>query len=106
MSPRTRFCVVVAGAAAVEAMCIVVVRPPGQQLRTVVDVLAVEGVLFALVGALLLADRPFLATRRLLGLGDASRPTSRVRGAGWLALISGGALFAAAALSWSLAGSR
>jgi hypothetical protein len=91
---------------AAQAACIAVLRPPGQRLRTVVDALAVEGLLLALVGALLVADRPFLATRKLLGLGGANRPTSRVRGAGWLALISGGALFAAAALSWSLAGSR
>jgi hypothetical protein len=96
----------VAGAIGLQTACLAALRPPGQRLRAIVDVLAVEGLLLALVGALLLADRPFLATRRLLGLGGESRPAARVRGAGRLSLIAGGALFAASALAWALAGTR
>ncbi|MGQ0723275.1 MAG: hypothetical protein ACT4PE_17140 [Candidatus Eiseniibacteriota bacterium] len=106
MSPGTRLGAAVTGAVALQTACLAGLRPPGQRLRAVVDVLAVEGLVLALVGALLLADRPFLATRRLLGLGGESRPGAGVRGAGRLSLITGGALFAAAALAWSLAGTR
>jgi hypothetical protein len=103
---RARLGFAVAGAAVVQTAWILIARPPGERLRTMVDVLAVEGLLLAVAGALLIADRPFLATRRLLGLGDATRPAPRVRSAGWFALLAGGVLFAAAAVSWALAGSR
>jgi hypothetical protein len=104
VSGRIRLVAAVAAGAVVLPAGLAALRPPEQRLRAAVDALAVEGLLLALVGALLLADRPFLATRRLLGLAGENRPSSGRRGAGWLALAAGGALFAAAALTWSLAG--
>ena len=94
--------------------------PPGDRLRILVDVYAVQGILLGLGGAFLAVDRPFVAAR---ALGRPSPPEDfdeaepdadpsapgrrrreqRVRGA--LVLILGGLLFGTATLLWAMRGS-
>jgi hypothetical protein len=117
---RARFCLGVAGVVALEAAWFAL-RPPGARLRPFVDVLAVEGLGIALVGAFLVADRPFLAAREMAGRmrraegegpenaeRDDEPPRRRAgpvdRRAGAVALLVGGALFGVAALLWALGG--
>ena len=114
-SPILVVALVAAAVIVVEAAAVTLARPPGGRLRPFVDLLALEGLLVAVIGGLLAADRPFLAARALRrrAAGEAAPPArddppssgeaSPRRRAGWTALGLGAGLFALAAALWAIA---
>ncbi len=96
----------------VEAAILWVARPAGARLRPYVDLVAAEGILLALGGALVMVERPFLAARTLWRRAerDGEEPISRGpdrrqrrRAGGWVLLL-GAALFGLASLIWAIGG--
>lgn len=108
---RGRLALVVAAVAVTEAVALLLLRPPGQRLRPLVDLWAMEGLLLAIAGAFLVAERPFLAARLLARRGEKESEPDPARAArrranratGVVLLVLGVALFAAAAGVWALA---
>ena len=99
---------------ALQGVGFALLRAPGDRLRPFVDLVALEGLLLGIVGAFLVADRPFLAARaiarRVRGEGppEEAEPTEEKksrrraeRSLGLLTLFVGAALFGAAALLWT-----
>ncbi len=97
---------------AVEVAGVLAARPAGARLRAYVDLLAAQGILLALGGALLVAERPFLAARLLRRRVEKRTETESESGGsprrrqyvgGWVLLL-GAALFGLASLIWAIGG--
>lgn len=83
---------------------------PGERLRLFVDTLTVQGIVTAIAGSFLLADAPFAAARAVRraasgkgGAAPRNDPGTRRRW-GLALLVAGAAVYAAAALIWSVGG--
>jgi len=112
---RGRLVLAVVVVALVEALFVLLLRSPGQRLRPLVDLYAMEGLLLAMAGSFLVAERPFLAARILARRrrgddvdADSEREGSLrrrgLRATGVEALLAGAVLFGVAALAWAVAG--
>lgn len=103
---RTRLVRIVLIVVAAEAVAAAVFGPSGRRLRVFVDLLSVDGIVLAIGGAFLVADRPFLAARRMLARTAApgSSGRNRWRPHGWFVMLVGAVLYGTAALLWAAQG--
>jgi hypothetical protein len=110
---RARVLLIAVGAVVVVEALVLGALPGAFPLRRFVDLLAGEGLLLAVVGAFLLADRPFLAARTLARrvpprdaeLREDARPKAgAARTLGYWTFGAGAMLFGFAALLWALRG--
>jgi len=109
---RVRVLIAAVGAVVAAEGLVFALLPGAEKLRRFVDLVTVEALVLAVIGALAITDRPFLAARMLLKRAappgeprpDVGPTAPRDRGWGWWTLGLGAALFAFAALVWALRG--